>query len=166
MRNWLTQLGRLRSLLISCRQAADPGKSVVPLSSSLNMRTRDANDINRSPDWKSWDSWDVSAESARHAKRGQFILPLPFVLFRHWTHKIRPTYIVILFLLFIYLAVQVLVVACGALIFTETCRMFSCGMWDLVPWPGIKPAPPALGVQSLNHWTTREVPKAHPHWEV
>lgn len=105
MRNWLTQLGRLRSLLISCRQAADPGKSVVPLSSSLNMRTRDANDINRSPDWKSWDSWDVSAESARHAKRGQFILPLPFVLFRHWTHKIRPTYIVILFLLFIYLAV-------------------------------------------------------------
>ena len=33
-----------------------------------------------------------------------------------------------------------------------------CGMWDLVPWPGIKPEPPALGVRSLSHWTTREVP--------
>ena len=27
----------------------------------------------------------------------------------------------------------------------------SCGMWDLVPWPGIKPSSPALGVQSLGH---------------
>ena len=31
-------------------------------------------------------------------------------------------------------------------------------MWNLAPWPGIKPGPPALGVQGLNHWTTREVP--------
>ena len=51
---------------------------------------------------------------------------------------------------------------------------FSCGMqtsWlracellvvecmrDLVPRPGIKPGPLALGVWSLTHWTTREVP--------
>ena len=34
---------------------------------------------------------------------------------------------------------------------------FSCSMWDLVPWPRIKPRPPALGAQSLSHWTTREV---------
>ena len=34
----------------------------------------------------------------------------------------------------------------------------SCGMWELVPQPGIKPGPPALGVWSLSHWTTREVP--------
>ena len=34
---------------------------------------------------------------------------------------------------------------------------FSCGMWDLVPPPGTEPDFPALGVQSLNHWTTREV---------
>ena len=27
----------------------------------------------------------------------------------------------------------------------------------LVPWPEIKPGPPAE-VQSLNHWTTKEVP--------
>ena len=28
----------------------------------------------------------------------------------------------------------------------------------IVPRPGIEPMPPALGAQSLNHWTTREVP--------
>ena len=33
----------------------------------------------------------------------------------------------------------------------------NCGMWDLVPQPGIKPRPPALGAWSLSHWTTREV---------
>ena len=32
----------------------------------------------------------------------------------------------------------------------------SCGMRHLVPQPGIKPRPPALGAWSLNHWTTRE----------
>ena len=32
----------------------------------------------------------------------------------------------------------------------------ACGI--LVPQPGIEPAPPALEAQSLNHWTTREVP--------
>ena len=28
-------------------------------------------------------------------------------------------------------------------------------------WPGIKPVPPALETQSLNHWTARKVPVAH-----
>ena len=36
--------------------------------------------------------------------------------------------------------------------------------WDLVPWPEIKPRPPALGVQSLSHWTTREVPNVYNSW--
>ena len=31
-------------------------------------------------------------------------------------------------------------------------------MWDLVLPPGIEPGSPALGAQSLNDWTTREVP--------
>ena len=31
-------------------------------------------------------------------------------------------------------------------------------MRDLVLWPGIKPGPLALGVWSLSHWTTKEVP--------
>ena len=32
-------------------------------------------------------------------------------------------------------------------------------MWDPVSWPGIEPRPPALGVQSLTHWSTREILK-------
>ena len=39
----------------------------------------------------------------------------------------------------------------------------SCSMWNLVPWPWIKPGPPALGVQSLSHWTPREVPGTFSH---
>ena len=31
-------------------------------------------------------------------------------------------------------------------------------MWDLVPQPGSEPMSPVLAAQSLNHWTTREVP--------
>ena len=27
----------------------------------------------------------------------------------------------------------------------------------LIPWPGVKPVCPAVDMQSLNHWTTREV---------
>ena len=34
----------------------------------------------------------------------------------------------------------------------------ACGI--LAPGPGIKPVPPALEVQSLNHWTSREVPSS------
>ena len=30
-------------------------------------------------------------------------------------------------------------------------------MWDLVPWPGIEPGSPALGVQSLTHGISRDV---------
>ena len=37
-------------------------------------------------------------------------------------------------------------------------------MRDVVPWPGIKPRPPALGTWSLSHWTTREVPQTVPFW--
>ena len=37
-------------------------------------------------------------------------------------------------------------------------RTLSHAMWDLVPWPGIEPGPPTLGVPSLSHWTTMEVP--------
>ena len=32
-----------------------------------------------------------------------------------------------------------------------------CSMWDLSCPTGIEPEPPALKVQNLNHWTTREV---------
>ena len=82
------------------------------------------------------------------------------------------------FLLFIWLH-GVLVAACGIFIATcgifscgmrdlqlwhvgslvAACRSFSCGMWDIVPSPEIKPGPPELGVWSLSHWTTSEVPQ-------
>ena len=39
--------------------------------------------------------------------------------------------------------------------FTRDMRTFSCGMWDLVPQPGIKPKPPALGTWVLRHCTQK-----------
>ena len=33
----------------------------------------------------------------------------------------------------------------------------SCGMQDLVPWPGVEPWLPVLGHGALSHWSTREV---------
>ena len=33
-------------------------------------------------------------------------------------------------------------------------------IWDVVPQPGIEPGPAALGVWSVSHWTTREVPSS------
>ena len=43
----------------------------------------------------------------------------------------------------------------------EACELLlAARMWDLVPWPGIEPRPPALGAQSLIHCATREVPFA------
>ena len=35
------------------------------------------------------------------------------------------------------------------------------GLWYLSSQPGIELMPPELEVQSLNHWTTREVPCQH-----
>ena len=55
--------------------------------------------------------------------------------------------------LFIWLS-RVLVMVCR--IFSWGMWTLSCSMWDLVPWPGIEPGTPALGAQSLSHWTTKE----------
>ena len=60
--------------------------------------------------------------------------------------------------LFIWLC-QVLVVAPGIFEILAACRIFSCEMWNQVPWWGMEPGPPALGVWGLSHWTTREVPQ-------
>ena len=38
------------------------------------------------------------------------------------------------------------------------CTKSYCSMWDLVPWPGIEPGPPALRTQSLSDWAIKEVP--------
>ena len=37
-------------------------------------------------------------------------------------------------------------------------QTLTCSMWDLIPWPGIKPMSPCIWSWSLSHWTTREVP--------
>ena len=57
--------------------------------------------------------------------------------------------------LFIYLC-QALVAACG--IFSCVMQTLRSSAWDLVPWPGTEPRAPALGAQSLSHWTSKEVP--------
>ena len=41
--------------------------------------------------------------------------------------------------------------------FFPTMLYAACGV--LAPQPGIEPVPPALEVQSPNHWTSREVPR-------
>ena len=52
-----------------------------------------------------------------------------------------------------YMVVLILVHVC------MTVPGLRCGLWDPVPWSGIRPGPPALGVQNLSHWTTRKVLK-------
>ena len=56
------------------------------------------------------------------------------------------------------LTVWVLVAACRILIDAYGLLFKSCSTWHPVGSPGIEPGPPAFGVWSLNHWTTREVP--------
>ena len=53
---------------------------------------------------------------------------------------------------------QFRVFICLHQVFAVACRILSCSMWDLVPWSEMEHRPPALRVQSLSHWTTREVP--------
>ena len=49
-------------------------------------------------------------------------------------------------------------------VFSCSMWILSCSMWDLVSRPTIKPRPPALGPQSLGHWTIREVPMHLFYW--
>ena len=53
------------------------------------------------------------------------------------------------------------VIFCLILFLYLAALSLSCNMWDLVPWPRIKPWSPILGAQSLSHWTTREVPPCY-----
>ena len=53
--------------------------------------------------------------------------------------------------------------SCGILVMPFGLLVVACELLvaaciqDLAPGPGIEPGPPALGAQSLSHWTTREV---------
>ena len=44
-------------------------------------------------------------------------------------------------------------------VFTATCRLLIVACKIQFPPPGIESGSPALGAQSLSHWTTREVPE-------
>ena len=67
--------------------------------------------------------------------------------------------------LFVWL-LQVLVVSYGIRglccsmqdLFSCHMKALICSVWDLVPQPGVKPRTSVLGVQSLNHWITKEAP--------
>ena len=77
-----------------------------------------------------------------------------------WTPTTRFSFFV--FNVYFYLFIRphrVLAVVCGIFL-TVASGIFSCGMqtlswgvWDLVPWWGTVPGPPALGVWNLSHWT-------------
>ena len=58
----------------------------------------------------------------------------------------------------IFIFVYLTVLSCSTQDLCCCMWTLSCSIWDLVPWPGIEPRLPTLGVQSLSHWTTREVP--------
>ena len=69
----------------------------------------------------------------------------------HFHYHSAPNILLYLFLKFIYI---VFLVSYFVFIFWLHHAAFGI----LVPQPGIEPSPPALEAQSLNHWTTREVP--------
>ena len=102
--------------------------------------------------------WLRGKESACQWRSHRGVRFHPLVGMIPWRGKQQPAPVFFFFFniyLFIWLC-QVLVAVCG--IFNWDMQTVSCGMWDLVPWLGIKPWPPALGEWSLNQRTTREVP--------
>ena len=74
-----------------------------------------------------------------------------FTYFSFMTNGLKNIY----FNLFIRLC-WILVSALG--IFSCSIRILICSMWDLVPESRIEPGPPDLGMWSLSHQTTGEVP--------
>ena len=78
-----------------------------------------------------------------------FILTTTIFLLYHHFH-------LFFFSIFIYLAV--LDLNCG----TSGIFGLSCDIGALVPWPRIEPRSPALGAQSLSHWTTKKVSPLFP----
>ena len=84
-----------------------------------------------------WDLSDPGVEPVSPALAGGFFPPEP---------PGKPLLYLLFFLIFMFIYLAAL--------------GLSCGMWDLVPWPGIELGRPALGAWSLSHWTTREAPSS------
>ena len=104
---------------------------------------------------------DDSKESMGESRSGPLlILPMiPSCLLYYFFFKVRHSFYCHCFIfkyLFIYLfrLCRVLVDSLAA-----ACRILvAARVRDLVPPPGIKLGPPALGAWSPTHWTIREVP--------
>jgi len=81
---------------------------------------------------------------------------------RKWVSYTSYTYIYSFKLLSIYLNIYYFYGCLGLRCSTRALRSLlwpdfhvttcSCDMWNLVPWKGIEPRPPALEMQSLGHW--------------
>ena len=67
-------------------------------------------------------------------------------------HRTEETTVGVVNILFKNLFIKKLFICLAAL---DLC----CSMWDIVSLHGIEPSPPASGVWSLSHCTTRDVPK-------
>ena len=67
----------------------------------------------------------------------------------HWTGHLKTVCSGELQLIYLFTTIRICFLAMLGL---------SCDMWYQVPWEGIKARPPAWGAQSLNRWTTRDVP--------
>ena len=69
--------------------------------------------------------------------------------------RFRRSIVAMIFNIYVFIWLhQVLVAACR--IFNLHCSVqdLRCSLWDLVPWPGITPGPPAnLGAKCLSHGT-------------
>ena len=108
------------------------------------------------------------------------ICPLCFVCFKIFYHSFSAYYVCYTeFICPIYFLILFKTLAILYVFFFNLFTIYlaawglSCGMWslpsalqqansplqhtDLVPWPGVEPGLPALGVQSLKHWDTGEV---------
>ena len=98
-------------------------------------------------------TWDLST-MLKAIVAGQ----IDSILKRTVTSRIYSTYGNTFKAVFIYLFIWLCQVLVATLrLFIAACRIFSSGMWDLVPWPGIESGSLALEAHSLSCWTTRKV---------
>ena len=65
----------------------------------------------------------------------------------------------------IFIWLHWVLVAARRIFLAAACKL-AWGMWDLVPWPGIKPEPHVLEGWSLTHWATREVLAHFNPWPI
>ena len=92
-----------------------------------------------------------------------------FLILGNWRCECKVFLFVFCFLFIVFIHLAALGLSCGtsglrSSVFVAACGIFSysmwtlsCGVWDLVPWPGMEPGASALGAWSFSNWTTREV---------